>query len=126
MSPSRWLHWTPKCPTIEKTPAHQPPKPAEVIFEGFEGATPAVSLMIEPTAPPSAPTVPSRTDASPGRSIADGRGNPEQVAQAVETACRCDKWPFPHIHSRNDRAAAIRLWNRESHRRLSWITERIQ
>ena len=32
----------------------------------------------------------------------------------VETACRCSKHPFPHIHSREDRQKAIREWNRDS------------
>jgi hypothetical protein len=32
----------------------------------------------------------------------------------VEPACRCSKWPFPHLHSREDRQKAIREWNRDS------------
>lgn len=38
---------------------------------------------------------------------------PSEVVQ-VETACRCAKWPFAHIHNAEDRARAIREWNRDS------------
>jgi hypothetical protein len=41
---------------------------------------------------------------------------------ALETACRCSRWPFPHLHSREDRERAIREWNRDSRHKV----ERIQ
>ena len=39
---------------------------------------------------------------------------------ALETACRCSKWAFPHIHSREDRERAIREWNRDSPHKVKW------
>src|ERR1039457_4632593 len=41
---------------------------------------------------------------------------------ALETACRCSRWPFPHLHSREHRERAIREWNRDSRHKV----ERIQ
>jgi hypothetical protein len=49
-----------------------------------------------------------------------------QTDVALETACRCSKRAFPHIHSPEDRQAAIRRWNRESRHPLPLATERIQ
>lgn len=40
---------------------------------------------------------------------------------ALETACRCSKWPFPHLHSREDREHAIREWNQDSRHKVDWI-----
>lgn len=36
---SKWLTWTPRAETIEKTPAMEPTKPTEPSFVGFEGST---------------------------------------------------------------------------------------
>lgn len=40
---------------------------------------------------------------------------------AMETPCRCSKWPFPHLHNRGDREYAIREWNRDSRHKVEWI-----
>jgi len=29
----------------------------------------------------------------------------------IEVACRCSKWPFPHIHGLEDQRRAIEAWN---------------
>jgi len=36
------------------------------------------------------------------------------VRAPVKPACRCSKRTFPHIHTQEDRARAIREWNRDS------------
>ena len=49
------------------------------------------------------------------------RDSPLEEAVQVETACRCAKWPFPHVHSREDRQRAIDAWNRDSRHKVDWI-----
>ena len=94
MSTSRWLTWTPPGKVIEKHPQLEPPKPPKPSFEGFAGVVPIGKQKID------------------GELAAD---------VAIETACCCSKWSFPHIHSRGDREHAIREWNRDSRHKVEWI-----
>ena len=41
-----------------------------------------------------------------------GREQPKAIVE-VEVACRCSKWPFPHVHNAEDRRRAMELWNRD-------------
>ena len=45
----------------------------------------------------------------------------KRSGELVEPACRCAKWPFPHVHSREDRQRAIDAWNRDSRHKVDWI-----
>jgi hypothetical protein len=45
----------------------------------------------------------------------------KRSVEPVEPACRCAKWPFPHVHSPEDRRRAINPWNRNSQHKVEWI-----
>ena len=47
--------------------------------------------------------------------------SPPEEHVKLEAACRCAKWPFSHVHSREDRQRAIDAWNRDNRHKVEWI-----
>jgi len=47
--------------------------------------------------------------------------SPSEENEKLEAACPCAKWPFPHVHSREDRQCAIDAWNRDNRHKVEWI-----
>jgi len=37
----------------------------------------------------------------------------KRSVEMVEVACRCSRWPFPHLHPQEDRLRGVQAWNHD-------------